>query len=335
VSFRLEIVSEIWRLRELEPSWSERILQWRRATPFHLPDWVLTWWDHFGSGELQTLIAWQDGSIVGVVPCFRHVWQNRRQLTLVGSGVTDYLDPFLADECVESTVTAIGQYLAETDYDLCEWQDLSPTSPLLKLAQLDQLELLVAPDTICTEVKLEGDFNQYWLHRSSEMRRNVRRYTEKAEKIGPLRFNVDCNSNADTLNTLLTLHTARWRSRGESGMVEANHSGDFMCAVGAKLARRGVLRLFTLSWCERVVAVIFAFSWNGRMYGYFSAFDPEDAQLGFGRILLSRCIQYAYETGHSHWNFLRGDEPYKASWGAECVPKCRLTIRRRVDPYTA
>ncbi len=335
MSFRLEVITDIGRLRQLEPAWSEQISQWCQSTPFHLPEWVLTWWEHFGSGELQTLVAWQDGSMVGLVPCFRHLWQNARQLTLIGSGITDYLDPFIAEEGADRTISAIGQYLAEANCDLCDWQDLSATSPLLRLAQMDQLDVSVAPDTVCSEVELEANFEQYWMQRSSEMRRNVRRYAEKAEKIAPLSFHVDDDYNPETLDTLFALHTARWKSRGESGMVEANNSGDFMRSASRALARRGVLRLFTLRWCERVVAAVLAFSWNGKLYGYFSAFDPEHEHLGFGRILLSKCIRYAYETGHSHWNFLRGDEPYKTSWGAQCIPKCRLTIRRRADPCKA
>ncbi len=51
----------------------------------------------------------------------------RGNLTLIGSGITDYLDPFIADECAERTVSAIGEYLAKADFDLCAWQDLSAT----------------------------------------------------------------------------------------------------------------------------------------------------------------------------------------------------------------
>ena len=335
MSFRLEVVSTLPRLRELEPPWSQQVSAWQESTPFQLPEWLLTWWDHFGSGDLQTLVAWKEDIIVGLVPCFRHVWQNARQLTLIGSGITDYLDPFIANEHADLTVEKLGAYLMEAEFDLCDWQDLSATSPLLSLTQSEQLNVSVAPETVCSEVELDGDFDGYWQNRSSEMRRNVRRYGEKAERAGPLRFDVDCNATPESLDALFALHTARWRSRGESGMVEANHSAQFMRAVSSVLARRDIVRLFTLRWCERVVAAILAFSWKGKLYGYFSAFDPEHEHLGFGRILLSHCIRYAYQTGHTHWNFLRGDEPYKKSWGAQCISKCRLKIRHRVSPCTS
>lgn len=335
MSVHLEVVSDIRRLRDLTPAWSDRVSLWKQATPFHLPEWLLTWWEHFGSGDLQTLVAWQDASIVGFVPCFRHTWQNARQLTLIGTGITDYLEPFIAEESAEDSISAIGDYLAKADYDLCDWQDLSAASPLLKLEQLDQLNVKAVPDTICSEVALTGSFDQYWTSRSSEMRRNVRRYAEKAERFGPLNFQVDHEAGQDAVDALLSLHTARWQSRGESGMVEANHSAGFIRSAAAALAKRGLLRLFTLRWCERVVAAILAVSWSGRLYGYFSAFDPEHEHLGFGRILLSKCIRYAYDTEHTHWNFLRGDEPYKKSWGAQCIPKCRLIISRRPARHIA
>ncbi|MFL6416908.1 MAG: GNAT family N-acetyltransferase [Bryobacteraceae bacterium] len=333
--FRLELVTDIARLRELEPAWTAKISQWEASTPFHLPQWLLTWWDYFGSGELQVLVGWNDDSLVGLVPCFRHTWQGARQLTLIGSGVTDYLDPFIDDASANRMVPAIAEYLVKADCDLCDWQDLSPTSPLIELAEADQLDVVVAPDTMCSEVEFARDFEDYWQRRSSDIRRNVRRYHDKAEKVGPVSFVVDCNATPDTVNALLILHTARWRSRGEPGMVEANHSADFMRAAGAKLAEQGLVRVFTLRWCERVVAAILAFSWIGKLYGYFSALDPEHESLGFGKYLLYRSIRYGHETGHTHWNFLRGDEPYKKSWGAECIPKCRLTIRRREDRHKA
>lgn len=334
MSFEIEVVSRPERLRELQAAWSERVIQAEGATPFQLPEWLLTWWNHFGSGDLQTIVGWFDGAIAGVVPCFLHTWDGARQLTLLGSGITDYLDPFIAVEHETLIIAAIRHHLEEADYDVCNWQDLSAGSPLLKLAEFRSLEVTVLTDTNCSEAELGLDFNAYWHSRSSDMRRNVRRYAEKAERKGPLNFVVDCSGDSGRLDALFTLHTARWRSRGETGMVEANRSGEFMREVSELLAKREALRLFALDWDGRPVAAILAFSWKRKMYGYFSAFDPDCEHLGFGRILLSKCIHYAIDTGHTHWNFLRGDEPYKKSWGAQCLPKYRLVIRRRATSGT-
>lgn len=334
MNLQLEVVSRSERLHDLRSEWSERVAQADSSTPFQTPEWLLTWWEHFGSGHLQTLVFSDNGSIVGVVPCFNHFWNGARQLTLVGSGITDYLDPYINGGFAEAIVASIGQYLTCGEYDRCDWQDQSSTSPLLQLRS-PSLEIISEPDTICSQVQLGHDFDSYWQNRSSEMRRNVRRYADRAEGAKPLEFSVDCTGDSEHLNSLLTLHTSRWRSRGESGMVEANHSGDFMRQVSAAMAALGALRLFTLKWGEHCVAAILAFSWKGTLYGYFSAFDPEHERLGFGRILLSKCMQYACETGHTHWDFLRGDEAYKKSWGAQFIPKYRILIKPRERSGTA
>jgi CelD/BcsL family acetyltransferase involved in cellulose biosynthesis len=329
VSFHLELVNDIGRLRELEPAWTTKIFKWEQSTPFHLPQWLLTWWEYYGSGELQVLVGWDSDAVVGVVPLFRHLWQGAQQLTLIGSGITDYLDPFIEDMFAGQMISAAADYLKKTDFDVCDWQDLSPTCALTNLAQVNQLDVAVAPDITCSEVQFASDFDTYWDSRSSDIRRNVRRYHQKAEEVGPVTFNVDSDPASEILDALFTLHTARWQSLGEPGMVEANQSADFMRTAAERLARKGIVRVFTLRWCENIVAGILAFSWKGKLYGYFSAFDHKHKALGFGKYLLHRSILYGHETGHTHWNFLRGDEPYKKSWGADCIPKCRLTIRRQ------
>jgi len=81
------------------------------------------------------------------------------------------------------------------------------------------------------------------------------------------------------------------------------------------------------------VAVVLALRNRTTLYSYLSAFDPDYEQLGFGRELLGQAIRYAHEHGYRTWNFMRGDEPYKYSWGARPIPKCRLILEasRQVD----
>jgi hypothetical protein len=46
-------------------------------------------------------------------------------------------------------------------------------------------------------------------------------------------------------------------------------------------------------------------------------------------VLLFEALRHCFEQGIQAWNFLRGDEPYKALWGAETIPKLRLILVRR------
>src|SRR5947209_123714 len=99
-----------------------------------MPAWLFTWWEHFGSGELRVMVFREDGSVVGVLPLFLHEWNGCRQLSLIGTGISDYLDPLFVSACTPRIIERIAQELQSwTDWDICDWQDLSAETPLAVL----------------------------------------------------------------------------------------------------------------------------------------------------------------------------------------------------------
>jgi len=75
------------------------------------------------------------------------------------------------------------------------------------------------------------------------------------------------------------------------------------------------------------VATILALRNETTLFSYLTAFAPEYKKYGFGHEVLARALRYACEHGY-RWNFLRGEEPYKAAWGADRIPKRRLILKR-------
>ena len=313
----------------MEPEWSSLLRSIPGITPFQLPEWLLTWWAHFGSGQLHVLVFRENNAMVGIVPCFRHQWNGSRQITLIGSGISDYLEPAIHPPYCNAILERLRTHLeADMDWDVCDWQDLSANTPLSGLKSDGKFELLANADTACSEIRLSGTFDEFRNARPKDLKRNLRRYKSKAEAMGTLRFEVVNEAHPEPMHALLELHGAKWQRRGEPGMIQANGSAEFLCEVANKFARRDMLRFLSLRFQSRVVAVIFAFSYENTMFGYLSAFDPEYDDLGFGRTLLCEALRYCYENGYEAWNFLRGDEPYKFWWGAQIIPKCRVKLIR-------
>lgn len=118
------------------------------------------------------------------------------------------------------------------------------------------------------------------------------------------------------ISALIELHRVRWEELGQSGMIEANRAERFLRQTASVFASRRWLRIFTVQFGQRVTAILLAFSYSNKMFSYLSAFDPRDEAFGFGRELPLQAIRYAHEGGYEGWNFLRGGEPYKFSWGA-------------------
>ena len=318
----LELIENLARWREFVPEWRKLLDEVPPPTPFQTPEWLLTWWLHFGSGKLQVLVFRSEGRAVGVLPFYLHYWNARRQLTIIGSGLSDYLDPVLDPQYSSAILDALRAYLEwNSKWDVCDWQDLSAGTPLAALAR-------AGADTPCCALVLGASFEEFLAARPHGLRRNLRRYRDKAEAIGTVRFQVAETAEPLLLDSLIDLHRARWRRSGEPGVIDLNGAADFIRAAATAMANARALRIFTIQFKDRVVAILLALRNHTTLFSYLSAFDPQYETFGFGRELLARAFEYAHENNYGYWNFLRGEEPYKMDWGAQLIPKCRLTIER-------
>lgn len=312
----IEVVQDLARLRAIEPDWCALVRQTRGATPFQLPAWLLIWWKHFGSGTLRVFVFHEQGKVHGVVPCFLHEWQSRRQLTLIGTGITDYTEPHLP----ATDVPLLSAHLDRlSDWEVLDWQDLAADTPLHKLPGVE-----ARPDVPCSELRFIGSFESFVAGLSKDLRRNCHRYADRARQFGSLALEVCDQADPALIEALINLHALRWQQRGESGMIAANHSEAFLRDIASAFARIGMLRIFSVRFCGEVVAIVLGFLYDNRIFGYMSAFDPQHENLGFGRTLLFESFRYAFAQGYTAWNFLRGEESYKLSWGAVLIPKTRL-----------
>jgi CelD/BcsL family acetyltransferase involved in cellulose biosynthesis len=258
------------------------------------------------------------------------MWEGRRQLTLLGSGISDYLEPLIAAADRAEILQTLSTHLeGRLDWDVCSWQDLSSPTLLAELP-VSVTSMRVMEDMPCTEVPIMGNWEMYCRARPRGLRRNLRRYAEKAYQLAEFQFFAERDFKSQLLETLICLHTARWRRQGEAGMIAANCSADFLREVVPKLAAQGHVLFFGLEFQGRTVALILSFPYQNVLFSYLSGFDPEYEQYGFGRLLLHKSLEYAFAKKFKSWNFLRGNEPYKFEWGATLVPKTRLLISRQL-----
>jgi CelD/BcsL family acetyltransferase involved in cellulose biosynthesis len=102
----------------------------------------------------------------------------------------------------------------------------------------------------------------------------------------------------------------------------------FQLPLWGKSAEAGILRI-SMQFNRAVAAVIIGFELNGKLYGYLTGSDPAYKQFSAGSILLANAIRRCCEQKVRTWNFCRGDEAYKAGWGAKAIPRCRVVIERK------
>src|SRR5690349_5509849 len=117
------VVSEVQSLDALEalrPQWLELSRRSSDSTPFQSPAWIIPWWKYFGSDRLCVLAVNDAERLVGFAPFFVANSEGRRNLLLIGTGNTDYLDVLFADEVRRDAATLLSEYLCKNrSWDTC------------------------------------------------------------------------------------------------------------------------------------------------------------------------------------------------------------------------
>ena len=334
---RAEVVSD---LGPLEAEWGVLCDEARAGNVFLSPEWLVPWWKHFGSGREICAIALRDGDrMIGFLPLFREKVRAGglaiTRIAFLGDGATgcDYLvvlaTPGREVEVREAALSALGQI----EWDLCDldglWRE-SPTALLLaqrfpsvrpvaaNAAGLAGADTAVVRDArlrfVCPHIPLDGTWQEFLagLGRRENLRRREKwLFRQPGVSIEVARTEAE---GARAVETFLELHRARWSVEGGSdGLPDERHENFHREAV-QRLARRGWLRLYTLQAARRPVASVYGIVRGSTFLYYQSGYDPAWAQKSVGLVLLARTVEDAFVEKLEDFDFLRGNESYKAQW---------------------
>lgn len=329
----IEPIGRIEDLKALRPEWLDLYGRAPSATPFQRPEWLLPWWEIFGSGELFTFAARIDGRLVGLAPMFLHRWNDRRQVTFIGNGVSDHLgfllDAQFADEATAGILSAVAR--ERSRWDLCDLQDVPADSPLCRASDVPHVSRSLRPIATCESMPLPATWEEFHAALPHGLRRNLRRYRERLDGAGRVIFETAREPvvMAEILDALIDLHRARWISKEDNrGMIGDSALERFHRAAAENLARAGVVRLHAMRLNGRIVAAIYAWIERGRSYGYLTGFDPSLAQFSPGALALGYAIEQSIREGARVFDFLRGEESYKSMWGARRETSYRVLLRQ-------
>jgi CelD/BcsL family acetyltransferase involved in cellulose biosynthesis len=323
-------ISQLDELERLEPEWIEL---WKRcpgATPFQSPAWLMAWWRHFGGNGLWTMVFRNSDRLIGVAPFFIFRPDSGiRQLTLIGTGISDCLD-VLADPELESFVRSeIISHLHEQRerWDVCDFQELRGDALLLRVAAPIEWEDDIVGQSICPVLSLPDRVENLPGTIPQRTWKDFRYYGRRAEKLGKVSFEIAREENfGELFDALIRLHSACWTARGKRGGLDEPAIQNFQREAARNLLSLGALRLHALRINGRIVACLYAFASGKRTYFYLSGFDPEFSRLSPGTLMIGHAIEQAVREGMDEFDFLRGQENYKYTLGA----KDRVNYRRRL-----
>lgn len=118
----------------------------------------------------------------------------------------------------------------------------------------------------------------------------------------------------------LQLKKRAWEVRGRSHELSSNERwlgfSDFLSDAVSNLAARGLSRYVVAQVSGEVAAASLVFGHTGSWQLYMTCFDPRFASLSPGIASIRSAILMAAQAGVPVFDFGRGDEPYKYSFGA-------------------
>jgi CelD/BcsL family acetyltransferase involved in cellulose biosynthesis len=313
-------------LEALRPEWHEL---WSRcdATPFQHPAWLLPWAETHAPDRTAALTWRVGGRLEAVLPVF--TWEGA--LYLAGAGPSDYgsaLFALGAEDAAPDLLAAAARLAVERGCRAIDLPQLRPGDPLLDAPAPRGWTVETEPGAVCPVAPLLGPEGLDAV--PSHWRKKLAYAHRKVARAGA--YGVE-RAGAETLpeiwSALEAAHAARWRERGEDGGVLAD---DLLLRLlrraGPALLDAGLLRLYGLRLEGRIAAGLFALHDGPRVHGYLTGFDPALGNLGLGSILIGHGMTEARREGAREMHFLRGQEPYKYTWGAADTPTFRRVLRR-------
>ena len=319
----------------LQSAWERLERECKTATVFQTFAWNRAWWRHFEGGKRLRLLCLrgEQGELVGLLPLYAAFWHGTplRVLRFLGTGASDYNDALCVPGRERDAADAFGRALfALEGWHVLDCQQLrvggflrdNPLGPGFPAWELtgEACPYLTLPPTWDT---LRAGFGK-------KTRANIGYYDRALHKSFIVRadYVTDPAQLDAQLSRLFALHGKRWHSRWLPGVFTSGRVRQFHRDAARALLEQDALRLWMLRLDGETQAILYCFAWGGRVCYYQGGWEPSLSKWSMGTVLTARALHSAVDEGRTCFDFLRGDEPYKAKWTGTSHVNVRRILAR-------
>jgi len=332
-------------LIETLEAWDAVAAGWEKITgghPLHGCAWLQAWWQELGigSGNLAVVLVYQEKELVGLAPWYVTNDWSGRTLRFLGSGVTctDYLDIF----CLPGWHNRVGQTIAawlQSTANQQRWGRIelveleghvanAPGVAALQdaLAQAGWSEEITALES-CWVVPLPTNWEDYVAGLNPRGRRRARQACKLLEQ-GRVSYDVAQHPSEieQRWPEFIRLHQNRRQEKGEAGCFADKSFERFLeCAV-KQLAQQNQVALIGLNHEGKWIATGLQLLGPACRHLYQTGMDCQFMKLEPGHVINALMLHDTLQAGGLGFDFLRGNEPYKARWNALPTPLVRTRL---------
>jgi len=256
-----------------------------------------------------------------------------KELHIAGNRVSDYTGFVAVPGSSDETVRAMAAHLRDgADWDRFHLMDTLDRRMGIFLEEFSGRGFHVeeVEELPCAYVDLPGSWESFLSDTlAKKPRQNLRRAMRRIEDLDGFRSTqADKGTLGDSIGIVLDLWQARWGEQTEGALrtfrslFEASYSN-------------GNLYLQVLWQGETPIGGRLGFvdREKGTFLGYMNCFNEEFGNLSPGTALVGYSVRYAIENRLRRYDFLRGGEEYKSSFGAsERFNRSYLITRQGLGP---
>jgi CelD/BcsL family acetyltransferase involved in cellulose biosynthesis len=294
------------------------------TSPFQRFEWHAAWHavasSQDRSGAFVLAHSEEDGTIRELLPLARRRKSigiaRARALTWPSEdlGCPDHLDLPLQDAALHS----IADQILGLEWDVLMLGNLAESAPRAtrlgeQLAKRGcRIRASVAES--CPGMELPGSWDEYLAGQSATRRQTIRRKERKLARTYEVVVRDHSGATFDEgWQTLNALHSERWAN----GTAFTPQVAVLHREFAKSLAARNALWLTTLELNGTPAAAWYGFTEADTVFFFQSGRAAQHEQDSVGQVLMGMMIRRAIERGFRRFDFLRGDEPYKATWTSD------------------
>ena len=308
--------------------------QWDQVAgpfPFFRWAWVGSWLEHVAKNrELAVLVATdRAGNWLGIAPfCIETTLINVRRLQFVGGGqaCSDYMKLLVdkpnyrefADEVVKWLGDNTGAAGQLGGIDLIELEGLSESDPTTD----DLIGLFQVFGFKAHRISIEGcwvtELTPTWNELNAQFSKSLRRKTKRAmQLLDSAETEVRSSRHHDwkeVWTSFVSLHQQRHEVIGHKGCFADESFSRFLETAAKRLAAENKAEVVEILRDGSPLAAMLLLNDGENAYMYQSGFDPQRDDQIPGYQLVVHALRSSIGRGFKTFDFLRGDEPYKARW---------------------
>lgn len=331
---QINLIDDICQFDKLQAEWNAVYAADPHTTIFVSWAWLRGWCETTLDRWL-VLAARPDDTSPAVAFLALSAETTSRRLHMGGNPWADHTGfvclPEYEEEAIEALATFVQKQLRWDNFNMRDVHD--PRLDLF-IGHFSTRRFIVQKNAgiSCPYIPLPNSWEQYLQDFvGSRTRKNLRRFTRLIEGLNGFRTTQARADNlAHHIDTLLMLYQMRWGEKPKEAL-------DRFRFIFHRCFENDCLWLSILWDADTPVVATVAFVDRHKkvLADYIGGWDDQFTRLSPGSVMTGYSIQYAIENGFREFDFLRGDESYKLSFGAKERFNTNVTITRQSLRLTA